>query len=346
MKNRLSLIFVAFAFCSCSSTELVFLSVQKHAPVTVPSYIKSVGVVNRTLPSDQTKVVDVVDKVFSLEGANLDRDGAQASITGLTDELQKNNRFTEVKTLKTDLRTNTPGLLPTPLPWDIVEKICKENNTDALFSLEFFDTDTKMSYSATPTTITTGLGNVPGIEHHANMLTNIKTGWRIYDPLSKNILDEYPLARSISFSAKGINPAIAASGLIGRKDAVKQVGAEAGQTYAYRILPYWIRVSRDYYVRGTDNFRIARRKAQTGNWTDAASYWAKETNNPDGKIAGRACYNMAIVNEINGDIDEAIQWAQKAYENYNNKLGLRYVRILQNRKANDEILKDQQEQQQ
>ena len=55
---------------------------------------------------------------------------------------------------------------------------------------------------------------------------------------------------------------------------------------------------------------------------------------------------MAIINEINGDIDEAIQWAQKAYENYNNKLGLRYVKILQNRKANDEILKDQQDQQQ
>ncbi|MBS1600370.1 MAG: tetratricopeptide repeat protein [Bacteroidetes bacterium] len=342
MKNRLPIILIIFAFCSCRSTELVYISVLKHAPVTMPPYIKSVGVVNRTMASDQTKIVDVVDKVFSLEGANLDKDGAQASITGLTDELLKNNRFTEVKTLKTDLRTNTPGLFPTPLSWDVVEKICKENNTDAIFALELFDTDTKIAYSANSTTITTGLGNVPGIEHHATMVTNIKTGWRIYDPVNKNILDEYPLSRSISFSSKGINPAVAASGLIGRKDAVKQVGTEAGQNYAYRIVPYWIRVSRDYFVRGSDNFRIGRRKAQTGNWTEAATYWEKETNNPSPKVAGRACYNMAIINEINGNLDQAIQWAQKAYENYNNKLGLRYVKILNGRKVNDEILKDQQ----
>jgi len=53
---------------------------------------------------------------FSLEGANLDKEGAQSSITGLADELAENNRFTEVKLLTTDLRTNTPGLLPTHYP--------------------------------------------------------------------------------------------------------------------------------------------------------------------------------------------------------------------------------------
>ena len=41
---------------------------------------------------------------------------------------------------------------------------------------------------------------------------------------------------------------------------------------------------------------------------------------------------MAILGEINGDLDAAIKWAQKAYENYNNKLALQYVNILKNRK--------------
>ena len=212
--------------------------------------------------------------------------------------------------------------------------------------MELFDTDSKIAYAANPITIKTALGNVPGIEHQANMTTRIKEGWRIYDPSGKNILDEYPMARSISFSSKGINPAVAASALIGRKDAVKQVGNEAGQNYAYRIIPYWIRVSRDYYVRGSDNFVIGRRKAQTGNWSEAAQYWEKETTNPDGKIAGRACYNMAIISEINGELDKAIQWAQRSYENYNNRLALRYVNILKNRQINDDILKDQQQQSQ
>jgi len=47
---------------------------------------------------------------------------------------------------------------------------------------------------------------------------------------------------------------------------------------------------------------------------------------------------MAIINEINGDIDAAIMWAQKAYEDYRVKIALGYVNILRNRKANNELL--------
>jgi hypothetical protein len=41
---------------------------------------------------------------------------------------------------------------------------------------------------------------------------------------------------------------------------------------------------------------------------------------------------MAILNEINGDLDAAISWAQKSYEDYNNRLALQYVNMLRNRK--------------
>lgn len=342
MKNPLYIILLAL-FCSCSSTEFIHLSVLKPAPVTVPPYIKTVGVINRSQASEKTKAIDAIDKVFSLEGANLDKEGAQASMVGLTDELMKNKRFDEVKLLnETNLRTTTPGMFPSSLSWDTVEKICRENGIDALFALELFDTDSKISYAATPVNIKTPLGNLPALEHRANMLTVVKTGWRIYDPVGKYILDEYPIANEITYSGKGINPMVAAAALIDRKDAVKEVGNKTGQSYAFRIIPYWIRVTRDYYVKGTDNFRIARRKAQTGNWDGAAELWQKESQNPSKKIAGRACYNMAIISEINGDLDGAIVWAQKAYENYNNRLGLRYVKILERRKINNEILKDQE----
>jgi hypothetical protein len=109
-----------------------------------------------------------------------------------------------------------------------------------------------------------------------------------------------------------------------------------------RLIPYRIRVTRDYYVKGTDNFRTARRKAQTGNWDGAAAIWKKETTNANSTVAGRACYNMAIICEINGELELGINWAKKAYEEYNNKLALNYIRILKNRQANDELLKQQQ----
>ena len=343
MKNLIFIALAAITCISCKSTELVYIKVLKPAPVTIPAYVKNAGIVNRTTITAQNKAVDVIDKVFSLEGAQLDKEGAQSNISGLTDELQRNNRFTEVKALgELGLTTNAPGLFSAPLSWETVEQICRDNQVDALFSLELFDTDSKFSYAAVPVSLKTPLGNVPGIEHQATMLTTVKTGWRIYDPAGKNILDEYPLARNITYSGRGINPTAAAGALINRKEAVKELSARSGQQYALRIIPYQVRVTRDYYVKGTDNFRIARRKAQTGNWNGAAELWKKETNNPNSSVAGRACYNMAIICEINGELDLAIKWSQKAYEEHNNRLALNYIRILKNRQAGNELLKQQQ----
>ncbi len=343
MKKYAIILLSAVIISSCKTQQL-YLNVVEPAPVTVPSYIKSVGVINRSTPTDETKAIDNIDKALSLEGVNLDKDGAQESIKGLSDELLNNNRFSEIKTLK-DIDFRTPNLLnfPNPLSWEIVEKICKETKTDALFSLEKFDTDTRISYSSHPVDIKTPLGSIPGIEHEVDMETIVKTGWRIYDPLDKIILDEYIYDESIQFSGKGINPVLAVAALIGRKEAVNKVSNKAGHGYAWRILPYQVRVMRDYYVKGTDNFKIARRKALMGKWDEAGELWKKETENSSMKIAGRACYNMAIINEINGDLDAALRWAQKSYEDYNNKLGIDYVRILENRKYKNDVLKIQQE---
>ena len=347
MKKPALLILLPFLIASCSSTELVFLSVKQPAPVTIPGYIKTVGVIDRSKASKETKTIDAIEKAVSLQGPGLDQEGAKSGISGLTTELMKNTRFDQVKPLTMlDLRSTGAGVFPAALSWDMVDQICRENNTDALFSLELFDADSRLTYAANPVNLQTGIANVAAIEHQANMVTTVKTGWRIYDPSSRNILDEYIMSKSISFSGRGVNPVVAASALVGRKDAVMQVSDQAGQAYAMRILPCWIRVSRDYFVRGTDNFRMARRKAQTGNWDEAAKLWQQETGNGSPKIAGRACYNMAIISEINGDVDGAISWAQKAYENYNLRLALHYVNILKDRKADNAVLADQQPNQQ
>ena len=343
MKKYSLILLLVVALASCKTQQL-YLNVVEPAPVTLPSYIKNVGVKNRSIPSDKTKALDVMDKVLSLEGVNLDKDGAMESIRGLTDELTVNTRFNEIKTLSDiDFRTSALTDFPAPLSWEIVQKVCSETKTDALFSLEKFDTDTHLNYSNRKVDIKTPLGTIPGIEHQANMETMVKTGWRIYDPNSKQVLDEYIYNESIMFTGRGVNPLIAASALVGRKDAVNQVSNKAGHGYALRIIPYRLRVMRDYYVKGTNNFKIAKRKAQVGKWDDAASLWEKETTNSSTRIAGRACYNMAIINEINGDLDSALKWAQKSYEDTNNKLALRYVRILQNRQYKTNILKMQEQ---
>lgn len=344
MKKLVLLFLFAAVIASCKTNQL-YLNVVEPAPVTVPAYVKKVGVIDRSEATEETKAIDAADKILSLEGKNLDKDGAAESIKGLADELMNNKRFDEVKALDNiDFRTPKLALFPAPLSWEIVSQICKETGTDALFSLEKFDTDTHIDYSNRKVDIKTPLGTIPGIEHRADMETIVKTGWRIYDPASKAILDEFVYNESIVFSGKGINPVLAAAALIGRKDAVKEVGNKAGHGYAMRLIPFQVRVYRDYYVKGTDRFKVAKRKAQMGKWDEAGELWKKETDNSSMKIAGRAAYNMAIISEINGDLDGALKWAQKSYEDYNNKLAREYTRILENRLYKNEILAKQEEQ--
>jgi hypothetical protein len=315
------------------------LSVTQPAPVTLPPNARTAAVVNRTRVADETKTIDAIHKAMSLETNNLQKDGARASMSGLADELMKNNRFTVVKPLdKLDLRSYGAGVFPSAMPWDTVEKICRDNNTDLLFSLELFDAETKGIVGSTA--LGAVVGNVPGLTQQVNMTTVVRTGWRIYDPSSRNILDEYILSRDFAFRG---NPVAAASAIMGHKEEVIKVGNQAGQAYAYRIVPYSVRVSRFYYVRGSSNFTIATRMARTGNWDGAAKLWQQETTNTSRKAAGRACYNMAIISEINGDLNGAITWAQKAYEMYNNRLALSYVNVLRNRQADNDVLKSQTE---
>ncbi|TVR25819.1 MAG: tetratricopeptide repeat protein [Balneolaceae bacterium] len=334
---RISYLFLAAALFTfgCSSTNTVTMSVQEPAVVPLPPTMKNVGIINRSLPEGETGVLETLDRVFSVKGPELDKMGAVAGLNGLMEQLQRNERFSIVERPEIEkIGNSTYGVFPAPLAWDKIEEISDEYGLDGLFSLEFYNTDTKIDYTTQRVTIEGPLGiEIPALEHHAVVSTTIKTGWRIYDPVGRNIVDEYLSAETVTTVGRGINPSEAVRALTGRTEMVQSISGDIGRNYARSILPYWTRVRRDYYVRGNDNLKMAKRRAQTGNWDGAAELWLMETENRRAKIAGRAHYNMAIINEINGNLDEALDWARIAYEDYGDKRALRYTRILRNRQV-------------
>ncbi|HEY0667083.1 MAG TPA: DUF6340 family protein, partial [Sphingobacteriaceae bacterium] len=118
MKNLLPLIVGCLVISSCSSTRWMSLSVQEPAPVTLSPHVKNIAVINRSIPDQKAKPLDIIDKVITLEGANLDKAGSEATSESLVNELEASRRFAEVKLLKFDGKgTNNPGGYPTPLDW-------------------------------------------------------------------------------------------------------------------------------------------------------------------------------------------------------------------------------------
>ncbi|MEA3451273.1 MAG: DUF6340 family protein, partial [Bacteroidota bacterium] len=222
------------------------------------------------------------------------------------------------------------------------QKIYANNNLHAVFVLEYFDTDTHAKFDVVPVTKVVLGRKINAIVTEANVSTIIKLGWRIYDASGEIIYDQLPVVKEVVSFGQGINPLKAIAAVTGHNNSVEQISYSLGQNYAYDLLPVYLRVNRIYYVKGTDNFKVGKRLARAGNWNDAADYWKKEINNPKSKIAGRAYYNMAIINEINGDVDKAIEWSEKSYTLFNNKKALKYLRILKNRKLRMQELKRQE----
>lgn len=333
------LFFGILLLSGCQSMNNLTMSVTEPAPVHVPYQVQRIGILNRS-ESTNNKTIDKIDKVFSAEGMNLDRDGAQRIVQGIKDEFERLNQFEQVVFVETN-KVENPGLgiFPSSIPWETVDQLCKEYNVDALFVLSFYDTDAVVGYSNQTVEKVNAFGiKIPIIEHTATVTTNIKAGFRVYNNLTKEILDEIVNEEWATAVGRGVNPAKALEAITGRKEAVMDISSNMGHNYALRTHPFKIRVTREYYVRGTDNFEIAKRRAQTGNWDGAAELWEIETKNPKAKIAGRACYNMAIINEINGDLNAATAWASKAYTDYEDGNALRYLKILNNRIARNEVL--------
>jgi hypothetical protein len=206
-----------------------------------------------------------------------------------------------------------------------------------------FDTELKINRGSVPTNVTNPLQVVNAVQN-VSMTTIVKTGWRIYVPSIRRISDEYTEVQNTSY-AGGPNPLITVDAILQRKETIKQVANNCGHAYAVRILPEFVRVYRDYFIRGgSGSFKIAKRKARSGNWDGAAELWMKETTSSKRKSAGRASYNMAIINEINGNLDEAMKWAQKSYEDYGIRPSLRYINMLKARRAEQHLLEKQQTQ--
>jgi len=329
---------------ACTATNQLTMSVKQPAKISISSDVTRIGLINRSIPTEGNKSLDKIDKILSLEGLKLDKLGSNAALNGLKSELERSGRF-ESGTLINNLESIRKGLgvFPAQLSWDEIDAICKANNVDVIFSLEYYDTNATINYEQKMVSIPNPLGvkaNIPG--HKVTIRTALNNGWRVYDPDTKYVLDKTSYKDNTIVSVgEGINPFKAVEAIAGRKESVIQTSNTLGNTYGLNIKSLTKRVTRNYYVKGTHNFEIGQRRAQTGDWNGAAKLWKQELSNSDSKIAGRAHYNMAIINEINGDLDQAMEYAKKSYTDYENKDALRYINILKYRKKQVSLLNKQ-----
>ncbi len=327
----------------CGATQQLVLNTMEPSPVAISDNIKKIGIIDRTAYVDSAKGINKIDYILAAEEKWLTENGTNAAITGLFDELLKDKRFEEVKLLE-----NVPdemigmGADPNAIAWSTIKSLCESNDVDAVFSLAFYDTDTKVSLKKTKMERADMVRELKEVAaQEITLETLIENGWRIYDPNNQKLIDEIVFNDQIISKGKGVNPVLAYRAIGDRKETMLEKSRTRGSNYGQRLLPFKNPVSRDYFVKGSENLVLAAKKTDAGAWQEAISIWETETENTDLKVRSRAFHNLAVANERENHLEKALTWATKAYETQNSELYLDYINTLKKRIEKQPLLEEQ-----
>ncbi len=331
---------LAMLLSACTSSTS--LQVLKPAEITIEDNIINVGVINRTYPTKDNKAWNIIEGVLTGEGIGTDRRGSEATVDGMIDVMSRSPRFKLMRLDIDMLKGSGTGQFPEPLSRAKINEVCQRNNLDALIALEAFDSDSRVNF--TPITIRTRVAkdvykDLPGVRADSRM--NITVGWRIYNNRSEVISDEFRYTDFLAFTGQGLTQNEALANLPSKYDALFRTGFHTGQRYGRRITPLWVTESRQYYTKGSDELKKAGKKVKINDWEAAAEIWKKEALNTEKKIAGRACYNMAVFCETRGNFDIALEWSKKAYSDFGNKKARSYTALIKRRMRDRQVLQQQ-----
>lgn len=328
----------------CGTTRNVDIQTLEPAPVSLSNTIKRIGVIGGKVHLTEEKEQTGLHQLIYRENQQLAKEARDAAINGLYNELAADRRFDTI-ILMEDIVQNKkdPELQGNYLNWKTIESLCQVYKVDAIFSMAYYDSDTRVSLKKTTMEQLNLLRVKEKVAaHQITLETLIENGWRIYDPANKLLIDEFTFNNEIVSTAKGLDPYEALQAIEDRAKNIVEQSTQTGSSYGARLQPYEHSITREYYVKCTPIFEQAGVYTSSGDWESAAKLWKKETENPDSKINGKACYNLAILYERNNNLTTAMDWATRAYSQYQSKKFAAYIEALKFRMRQNDLLELQQ----
>jgi len=333
MKNRIYIVIAVSAiFLSGCGASRISFDVLVPAMKTVPAEIKSITIVNRSLPSNSE--ANMLEGLITGEGLEQDTMSTRYVMRGLDESLRGSARFSVKEASEIMTGSGIGTLLPEALPWETVDMLCDKYDTDALVALESYDSDFIITGAAASENF---------LNLKAQGLVAVNCGFRMYHPVSRSIIDEYMFKHEMPWEGGGPAVLAAADAIINRKKAIESASIESGLLYGRRLTPDWIYVSRDYFKRGKGNFDLAEgaRMMQLNDWEKAIAALERAMQASKRKVRGRAAHNMAVIYEILGDLYKAKEWTTVAWGQYRERKSREYGYILTRRIQEQEVIEYQ-----
>ncbi len=313
MKRIFIIVTSLFLLSSCQTLSLYSFQGLNAPDVIIPSDVKTIGFVDRNTSFN----IDSVNQYYyfnrSLISSNLlvdttdyNTDISISCYNGFTENLSEYLAMDSIPFIQLEKKEMQGDRDYKPMQWELVDSICASTGSDVLICLE--DIQLYNKYTVFEDVLNYGITDV-----------NYFAIWRIYDPLNKTYLDEKIVIDSLFSEVTSPSyKKLIEQELPKRKDLFKDVSYQIGNQYADKLAPKWLDITRKYFASGDDRLVISKYYIDRGDWESPIILWTEISNEDDLKLAGRACYNLAVAYEIKEDFITANQWIRKSIFHYKN----------------------------
>jgi len=196
-----------------------------------------------------------------------------------------------------------------------IQQIADSTGADLFLSFDFFasqdgifSTHYKPDKSDTSGILLNDFNNY----RDATEVVHILSGWNFYDLKTQKLIYSQLKTDTIKWTEPVYNINIAKRILPSRRDAVLNAADIAGNQFAEFLVPHWLEVERMYYKFAQGELKSANVLIKQNRWMEAAAIYRKNTKNRNKKMASKCMFNMALVCELNGDIEAAVDWVTKS----------------------------------
>lgn len=320
-----------FLFTGCSTLHnisIVHIEVLEPARFEIPDTVKNIGIVNR-LPMLNDTVLNQGAKLKSKSDLYtthpLTNNHAELYIRILKEILESSGRFEKIVEIDEKYISDSDSLTIEPVSNEEIFKIRNSNpDLDYLFFLDLLTNDE----------LTIFLSNL-GLYRKEILFTTLLQ-IAVTNPETETYY--YNKTDTLRWEGEAFTTYEMKRNLPSNEEAVFAGLEESANMFAKIFVPHWERVERMMYMTGNFEMKIAQKLALENDWTSAAAIWTKFVDNKNRNIRAKATYNLALSNEIIGDMNTAFEWILKSYfvfeesnpeHAFNTK---EYIRVLAKRK--------------
>ncbi len=306
MRRIILFLLTALILTSCQTYSLYQFQSLEAPSVVIPSDVKTIGFVDRNtrFAIDSLSNIFMLDDTVLRDTTDYNETIAQNCYSGFYENFSDDLGIDSIQFISLNPKEVEGIRTYPPLKWEAVDSICLATTSDILICLEDLQIFNKYS-----TFNNEGYYGITDINHFSV--------WRIYDPLNQILHDEQILVDSLFTEVYSNSyPKLIQDKLPIRAELIPDVAYEIGRSYADLLSPKWTNYIRKYFVSGDNRFSVAKYYLAQENWDAMVILWEEIAKEEDDKLAGRACFNLALASEVKEDFKAANHWIRKSIFHY------------------------------